>query len=144
VILVLTMVIWGGGMAFQEGYTRESVAPPDFKKIDWTDKEYIGPMFLYMCYGGFDAIWQTYAYWLMGSLTNSTRKLALYAGFYKGIQSAGAAVMWRMDSLNVPYKSMIISVWVLLAGSLIIASPVIYYKVCEKTDEEADNQFTTE
>lgn len=31
----------------------------------------------------------------MGSLTNNGRKLANFAGFYKGIQSAGAAGMWR-------------------------------------------------
>ena len=30
----------------------------------------------------------------MGSLTNNSRKLANFAGFYKGIQSAGAAVTW--------------------------------------------------
>lgn len=30
----------------------------------------------------------------MGSLTNNSRKLANFAGFYKGIQSAGAAAMW--------------------------------------------------
>jgi hypothetical protein len=31
----------------------------------------------------------------MGSLTNNSRKLANFAGFYKGIQSAGAAITWR-------------------------------------------------
>lgn len=31
----------------------------------------------------------------MGSLSNNARKLANFAGFYKGIQSAGAAGMWR-------------------------------------------------
>jgi hypothetical protein len=31
----------------------------------------------------------------MGSLTNNSRKLANFAGFYKGIQSAGAAVTWQ-------------------------------------------------
>ena len=31
----------------------------------------------------------------MGSLSNNARKLANFAGFYKGIQSAGGAGMWR-------------------------------------------------
>lgn len=31
----------------------------------------------------------------MGSLSNNSRKLANFAGFYKGIQSAGAAITWR-------------------------------------------------
>jgi hypothetical protein len=31
----------------------------------------------------------------MGALSNNSRKLANFAGFYKGIQSAGAAITWR-------------------------------------------------
>jgi hypothetical protein len=34
----------------------------------------------------------------MGALGNSGRKLANLAGFYKGLQSAGAAVMWSPSS----------------------------------------------
>ena len=144
VIMVLTLTIWGGGLAFQLPYTRETVSAKGFIKSDWTDGHYIGPMFLYMAYGAFDAMWQTYSYWLMGSLTNSTRKLAIYAGFYKSIQSAGAAVMWKMDEAKLPFMNIFISVWVLLAGSLVIAAPVVYYKVVEKTDEETDLIFTEE
>jgi hypothetical protein len=65
-LFVLTMVIWGGGYDFQKGYTRDEVnAHKDDEnwKLDWTDKGYIGPMFLYMFYGMFDAAWQTSAYW---------------------------------------------------------------------------------
>ena len=42
----------------------------------------------------------------MGALSNSGRKAANYAGFYKGIQSAGAAVFWRLDGLKTPYNTM--------------------------------------
>ena len=62
-LFVLTMVIWGGGYAFQRTYTRDEVTATDYVKLDWTDSGYIGPMFLYMFYGFFDAIWQTSAYW---------------------------------------------------------------------------------
>lgn len=31
----------------------------------------------------------------MGSLSNNSRKLANFAGFYKGIQSVGQAITWR-------------------------------------------------
>ena len=42
----------------------------------------------------------------MGALSNSGRKAANLTGFYKGIQSAGAAVFWRMDALKKPYDTM--------------------------------------
>lgn len=59
VLLAITLGIWGGGYAFQKGYTRETVKAD----TDWTDSNYIGPMFLYMFYGFYDAAFQTCAYW---------------------------------------------------------------------------------
>lgn len=143
VLLCATMAIWGGSYAYQRGYTRESVASADFVAADWTEtSRFIGPMFLYMGFGAFDAMWQTYAYWLMGSLTNSSRKLALYAGFYKAIQSAGAAVVWRLDNLGTSYMTMMALNWGLLGGSLLLALPVVYYKVRDSVDDAEDVHFT--
>lgn len=81
-------------------------------------------------------------YWLLGALTNSSRKLAFYAGFYKGIQSAGAAVIYRMDALKVPYIGMFGGVWGLLAVSLVFAGPVVFRYVKNHTDEEVDLKFS--
>jgi len=72
VLFVLTMVIWGGGYEFQRGYTRAQTsagsATPndpsdDYVKKDFDDSGYVGPMFLYMFYGFYDAAWQTCVYW---------------------------------------------------------------------------------
>lgn len=76
----------------------------------------------------------------MGALSNSSSRLAYLAGMYKGLQSAGAAIMFRLDSWEKPYMTLFISNWVLLPVSLIIALPVAYYKVHETTidtEEEA-------
>jgi MFS family permease len=62
-LFVLTMVIWGGGYAFQKQFTRAETSAPDYVKLDFTDSGYIGPMFLYMFYGMYDSVWQTTAYW---------------------------------------------------------------------------------
>lgn len=62
-LFVLTMAIWGGGYAFQKTFTRASTAAPSFAPLDFKDSGYIGPMFLYMFYGFFDAAWQTSVYW---------------------------------------------------------------------------------
>lgn len=82
----------------------------------------------------------------MGSLSNNSRKLANFAGFYKGIQSAGAAVAWRIDGMsNAPeYMNIFASCWGLLCGSLLFALPVIWTKVLDHVDEETDLAFSDE
>lgn len=80
----------------------------------------------------------------MGSLSNSGRRSANYVGFYKGIQSAGAAVMWSIDSHKVSYEGEFISNWVLLAGALVCAAPVIWFKITDHTPVEEDLKGTDE
>lgn len=58
-LIVLTMGIWGGGYAFQRPYNRDSESP----SMDWSSSGYVGPMFLYMFYGFYDASFQTFSYW---------------------------------------------------------------------------------
>ncbi|KKY18155.1 hypothetical protein UCRPC4_g05105 [Phaeomoniella chlamydospora] len=144
VLFVLTMVIWGGGYAFEKTYTRASVSADDFKTKDFNDSGYIGPMFLYMFYGFFDAAWQTTVYWLMGAMTNNSRKLANFTGFYKGIQSAGAAIVWRLDAMAIPYLDEYASSWALCAAGLIFAAPVVWYKVRDTIPIEEDLKFSDE
>ena len=64
VIFVITFAIWGGGYAFQKGYTREETNQKNtYPYTDWTSSGYVGPMFLYMFYGFYDAAFQTCVYW---------------------------------------------------------------------------------
>lgn len=67
-LFVLTFVIWGGGWAWQSKQTTREVVEaeePEYVRVDWTDggEKFIGPMFLLMFYGFFDAAWQTCIYW---------------------------------------------------------------------------------
>ncbi len=62
-ILVLTMAVWGGGFAFQKRFTRQEASAKTYKTMDFTHSGYVGPMFLYMFYGMYDAMWQTFVYW---------------------------------------------------------------------------------
>ena len=80
----------------------------------------------------------------MGALTNNGRKLANFAGFYKGIQSAGAAVIFRVDALKTPFINIFASCWALLGGSLLIAAPLIFTKIRETVPIEDDLKFTDE
>lgn len=80
----------------------------------------------------------------MGALTNNTRKLANFAGFYKSIQSAGGAISPAIDSALVPYMTELGANWGLLAGSLIVAAPVIFLKIKETVPLEQDLKFSDE
>ncbi|CAO2649709.1 Nn.00g010010.m01.CDS01 [Neocucurbitaria sp. VM-36] len=144
VMFILTFAVWGGGYVFQKKYTRKDTAREDFHQYDWKSNGYIGPMFLYIAYGFYDAAWQTCVYWFMGAISNNSRKLANFAGFYKGIQSAGAAIIWRLDMLNSPYMNLFASCWILLAGSLVIALPVMILKIKDTVPIEEDLRFTDE
>lgn len=143
-LFVLTMAIWGGGYVFAKSYTRADVASKDFEPMDWTDKGYVARMFLYIFYGLYDSIWQAYVYWLMGALSNSGRRTANYVGFYKGIQSAGAAVMWALDSKKISFMAEFASNWGLLSFSLLCATPVIFMKIKDHVTVEEDLAGTDE
>jgi hypothetical protein len=65
-LFALTMCIWGGGYVWEKKYTRETVnvkLNPSFVPGDWSMSGYVGPMFLYMFYGFYDAVWQCTTYW---------------------------------------------------------------------------------
>ncbi|GJD02274.1 Major facilitator superfamily transporter [Colletotrichum higginsianum IMI 349063] len=147
-LFVLTMAIWGGGYAWQRKQAPRSEIEGNeaYPTIDWTDggELYIGPMFLYMFYGFFDAVWQTSIYWYMGALSNSSRKAANLAGFYKGIQSAGAAVFWRLDGLGTEYNTIFGASWGCLAGALVIGAPIIFLKIKDTVSVEEDLKFSDE
>jgi hypothetical protein len=80
----------------------------------------------------------------MGAISNNSRKLANFAGFYKGIQSAGAAIVFRLDDYKKPYMDIFLSTWVLLAGSLVVALPVMLLKIKDTVPLEEDLKFTDE
>jgi MFS family permease len=150
-LVAVTFAIWGGGYAWQiKQVPREIVENKNSgyeqERVDWTDggERYIGPMFLFIFYGFFDAAFQTCIYWYMGALSNSGRKAANLAGFYKGIQSAGAAVYWRLDGLKTPYNTMFGATWGLLAAALFIAAPVIFTRIKDTVTLEEDLKFSDE
>lgn len=80
----------------------------------------------------------------MGALSNNSRKAANLAGFYKGIQSAGAAVFWRLDGLKKPYNTIFGATWGLLAATLLIAAPIIFIRIKDTIPVEEDLKFSDE
>lgn len=146
-LIVLTFVVWGGGWAWQKQQVPRSRTLEDdwdALKVDWTDDGYVGPLFLYFFYGFFDAVFQTCMYWYMGALSNSSRRSTFYVGFYKGLQSAGAAIYWRLDSFETEFDIMFGSTWGLLGCSLLIGAPIIWFKIRDHIPMEEDLKFSDE
>ncbi|GJJ13814.1 hypothetical protein Clacol_008071 [Clathrus columnatus] len=115
-------------------YTRESVNHEP--KMDFQDPKYPPRLCLYILCGLLDAMWQTAAYWMMGAMSNDPAKLAYFTGFYKSLQSAGAAGIWRADAVGLPFMSIFASTWALLVAGLIFALPMLYLRVHDTTPFE--------
>jgi hypothetical protein len=49
-----------------------------------------------------------------------------------------------MDALNTSYLREFAACWGILAGSLLIASPVVFFKIKDHTDVEEDLKFSDE
>jgi len=114
VFAALGTAVWGGGFANQLRYTDGEW--PDL--IDFKDgRRYAGPFLLYCSYGLLDAMFQSLIYWIIGALTNDSRVLSRYSGFYKGVQSAGAAVSWQVDVHKTPLMTQLILNWGLITVS---------------------------
>ncbi|KAF9552989.1 MFS general substrate transporter [Agrocybe pediades] len=130
--MVFVVHIWA--FFYQKQYTRQSLPPDSNNKFDIFSHGYVQRLWLYIFCGLLDAMWQTTAYWIMGAMSNDPAKLAHFIGFYKSIQSAGAAGAWRADAVKTPFMNMFISTWVLLAAGLVFTLPMIYLRVKDTTD----------
>lgn len=62
----------------------------------------------------------------------------------RGIQSAGAAVVWSLDYDKISYLSMFASCWGLLGGSLLVALPLVFTKITDHVTIEHDLEFSDE
>ncbi|XXG43430.1 hypothetical protein AAC387_Pa01g3469 [Persea americana] len=64
-----------------------------------------------------------------------------YSGFYKGVQSAGAAVAWQLDTRRVSLLSQLIANWSFTAISfpLLLVLVVLVVKDGDKVDEEGSD-----
>ena len=126
ILFITGMAIWGGGYAFQV-WENKRLAKGLKQDIDFTNSRIVvGPMFLYIFYGMYDALWQGYCYWIIGATSNSTAVAAVLVGAYKTFQATGGAMAWRINALNSPALTQLGVNWGLSIGSLVIAIPMVW------------------
>ncbi|KAL2550880.1 UNC93-like protein 2 [Forsythia ovata] len=136
VVAVLGTAIWGGGLAKQFDYSRHD--KPTYK-LDFKDHtDFAGPFVLYFSYGLLDAMFQSMVYWVIGALADDSEILSRYTGFYKGVQSAGAAVAWQVDTQKVPFLNELLVNWALITVSYPLLVVVVMRAV--KDDEEVEGK----
>jgi MFS family permease len=124
VLFVTGMVIWGGGYKFQL-WADARTAKGLIQDVDFKDSDYIGPMFLYIFYGAYDAFWQSFCYWMIGTKSNSPAISGILVGSYKAMQSTGGAMAWRVNALKVAPMAQLAMNWGLTAGTLVVAIPAV-------------------
>lgn len=129
-LIILSTAIWGGGLASQLRYSRTKSLPTE----DFKQREYAGPFVLYFAYGLLDAMFQTLCYWTIGALTDDVQMLSRYSGFYKGLQSAGAAVSWHLDTVGMPLMSELVTNWALMSISLPLLIAVLVLGVKDQSE----------
>ncbi|KMZ70139.1 hypothetical protein ZOSMA_1G01120 [Zostera marina] len=114
-VTITSILVWGGGFANQLRYTDGKWED----KIDFKDSgfRFAAPFVLYFSYGLLDAMFQSLVYWVIGSLADDSETLSRYSGFYKGVQSAGAAVAWQIDQKKTPLLSQLLINWSLTTVS---------------------------
>ncbi|KDO23282.1 hypothetical protein SPRG_20997 [Saprolegnia parasitica CBS 223.65] len=118
----LTCLSWILGVIVQKDFTRDDPK----QNIDFTESSRAAfPMIVYLLYGLVDAIYQNYVYWVIGAMSNDPMDLARFVGLYKAFQSAGGAIAWRIDVLEVSYMTQLIVNWGLMA----ISFPFMYLVV---------------
>jgi len=105
--------------------------------IDFTSPKWIVPGVLYAIMGLVDAMIQSYAYWLMGTMSNCPAKLARFGGYFKGVQSAGSAVAWAIDAAGVSYETQLL---INVIAAVIVIPPTgwLAWKVEEHCDDDGE------
>ncbi|KAJ4727974.1 UNC93-like protein 1 [Melia azedarach] len=85
------------------------------RRRDWISKPlgkiFAGPFVLYFSYGLLDAMFQSMVYWVIGALADDSETPSRYTGFYKGVQSAGSAIAWQIDTHKAPLLTQLIINW---------------------------------
>ncbi|KAE8354360.1 major facilitator superfamily domain-containing protein [Aspergillus coremiiformis] len=136
-LFVTGMAIWGGGYAFQRWYDRRA-AQGKTQDIDFTQSHLsVGPIFLYIFYGMYDAFWQSFCYWLMGAQSNSPAVAAVLVGAYKTFQSVGGAMAWRLNALDKSPMLQFAVDWGLCMGALVLALPAVLAVTLTSNDSES-------
>ncbi|KAJ1860866.1 hypothetical protein LPJ73_001202 [Coemansia sp. RSA 2703] len=151
-VAVITNITWVCTLVVQLRYTRgpdATHAQSDYPGglIDFAEpRRAAGPILLFCLMGAADAHLQSFAYWLIATTTSDAQMLARYAGFYKGVQSLGAAIAWLLDAQGVSLLAQLIVNWALFNVAMPFTALVAWRIKSQEdaVDDEADDDWLME
>ena len=110
-------------------------------KIDFTaPASWAPPAALYVLWGACDSFVQCWVYWVLGRLDDRPEVLSRFAGGYKALQSAGAAVSWGLSTGPLlPSSQAYVNVGLLLlslppVGYLLLTAPQLQREAVAPVD----------
>lgn len=119
---------------FGTGYDKGNAPDPPINFRD--GGAYFAPMLLFMYCGLADSLVQTYAYWIIGAISNSPKTLSRYVGYYKGVQSFGACLAWIIEAEGTSYRAQLMICATL--ACLFIGPTYMVAKCVEDKGSDAD------
>ncbi|KAF8530012.1 MFS general substrate transporter [Hysterangium stoloniferum] len=122
-VTLMTIAVWACGLDWQLTFTRDNST--DSNRINYKEDSYRAKAALFFFYYFVDASYQALVYWIMAALTNDPFTLARFAGFFRALQSAGAAGSFGMDAVNTPFLNELLAGWALMLASFPLAFIVI-------------------
>jgi MFS family permease len=135
-------LVWGAGIGWQSKFSRSDPEGSRYKTMDWVVKDSRGPLVLMFAYYMVDSFYQGLAYYTMSTITNDPFRLARMAGYYKGVQSAGAAISFGMDAVKTKYMTEVIVSFVIMMVSLPLCLLVLWHTT--DSNYEAENTLHVE
>ncbi|CAI2183644.1 17955_t:CDS:2 [Funneliformis geosporum] len=105
ILSVSVMATWIGGLFFQLTFTRAD----GLQNADVYSSGYAKWLILYIAYGINDAIVTHIGLWELSQTTSTSLHVS------RAIQSAGAAISWRIDTLPISFLHELLICWILLA-----------------------------
>lgn len=62
-VLLLTITIWAGDYIWQRAHNSSVTSASSLAPLDFHDSEYVGPVIIFLSFGFFDAVWQSFILW---------------------------------------------------------------------------------
>ncbi|KAL3486471.1 hypothetical protein BJX62DRAFT_246798 [Aspergillus germanicus] len=104
---------------------------PPAQGLDWTEPEFVPIFVLFMVNWVASSLWQYIILYFLGTLTNSPRKSANYAGVFRGFLGAGEAICFGVDSIAVPYMKEAAVIFAFYAAGVLIFAYLALFHIRE-------------
>lgn len=125
ILFTTGMSVWGAGYKFQV-WADNRLAHGLKQDIDYTQSKLAaGPMLLYFFYGAYDALFQSFIYWMIGAQSHSPTVNAVIVGTYAALKPAGGAMAWRINAEGASARTQFYMNWGMTAGSVLLALPSV-------------------